>query len=765
MAAPSASSVTLEAVSGKAIGGETPIGNGAVTLYATAANTSVSGGSYVGTATVLGTTTTAVGTGMFSFNPSSYVCPANAQVYVTISGGDTGGGANGNELLGAMLGPCGSLTPFVVVNEVTTVAMAYSMSSFTSLSGSTVNITAPSANSSVAATNSVTANTVSAASGLAHAYANYTNLVNSAQGFAYAVPPSNSGAIAPQTVINTIANAMQSCVNSTGGIASDTSTNCGKFFSYTPSVSGSSPSNTFQAALNIARNPYVSSTNVSNLYGMGGGVGAAFSPALSAAPNDWTLAIQYPVPANPLSGTKAFPFTLALDADDNVFVTSPENDPWAPTATAKSTTNSISACLYGWASNGTFRPTITPYTGTGGTPGAAGSGTAGSSNWFCTSSAAATAQNDYLLTNIAIDNTGAVWMHNYGAGATGSAGTRPSTALDFVVNASNTGSFIANYIPPVQAAATQDFQNIGLAIDKYNNVFFNALTATSAVPNIIAFSAGAGGTISTGTALTIGSTTTAPTFASSGRGLAFDSLGDFFGASFGGSSGTLGSLSLGGTAFFMPITGTQAAGSAPYNCITATNTACSIADVYKTIVGGASSSGGTTNNAPYGVAIDSSNNSWLTAGGTPGQTEGAGIVNGIFECTSVNYATTKATCNTITSAVTAPKFLEVDGNNTVWVADTTGILAWSTTAPTPAFISPSGGFKPCIVQTSTTTCTYPDFNVSIKGIAVDSTGSVWFTTPDLTTTSTNANSLIQIIGSATAAWPLLATQKPGTMPQ
>jgi hypothetical protein len=48
---------------------------------------------------------------------------------------------------------------------------------------------------------------------------------------------------------------------------------------------------------------------------------------------------------------------------------------------------------------------------------------------------------------------------------------------------------------------------------------------------------------------------------------------------------------------------------------------------------------------------------------------------------------------------------------------------------------------------------------------VDSTGSVWWTNPDLTTTTPNANMLIQMIGTGTPTWPLLATQKPGTMPQ
>jgi hypothetical protein len=611
------------------------------------------------------------------------------------------------------------------------------------------------------------------ASGLLHAYQNAINLANMTTGTANTIPPSNpsilpgnsGAAVAPAAVVNTLANILQACVNSIGGTEGDGSI-CGNLFLNTPGLTGGFATTTLGAALNLAKNPAAS---VSALFALAPGTGAPpFLPALGSAPQDWTLAIAYPVPPNPVGGI-GFPFTLALDADDNVYVTSPENDPWAPTSTAKSTTNSLSACLFGWTSNGSFRPTITAYTGTGdilgvgGAGSTVGTGTPGTSTWFCSGQQLGDSQNDYLLSNIAADNVGNIWTHNYGTGGSSTPTVTPT--LDFVVNLSNAGQYVAQYIPPVQSGNTNNgfpFQSVGLIVDKFNNVWFNQLSSTGSVPNIIAFAAGASNTASIGAPLTIGSVATGPTFASAGRGLAFDSVGNFFGASFGGSSGTSGSLSLGGTFLLLPLNGVQS-NAANY----------ATGSLFKKSVLGGGTSGATTNNAPYGVAIDSSNNLWVTAGGA-GQTISTGMV-GLAKCSpnagapflsSTTSSTTTCSTTSVASNFTSPKFLEADGNNVLWVADITGIEAYASALGTPALISETGGFKPCIPGSgNTSTCTYPDFNTNIKGISVDSTGSVWFTTPDLTTTTANANMLIQMIGSATPTWPLLAVQKPGQMPQ
>lgn len=737
--------VSGQLVTGRAMGGEAPITSASVTLYASAVNSSISGGTYIGTAQSLQTVTSNATTGTFSF--SGYTCPSNTILYVVAYGGSSGAGTNTNILLAAPIGQCGSLNASTDVDEITTVATAYAFSGFLSINTSgaspVVNITAPANNSSFATTNSLstgTSGSVTTASGLLHAYENAVNLANMTSGTANTAPVTNSSASVPAALINTIANALEACTNAVSPIT----TNCNALFAATPSASGVAPTNTLQAALNLARNPYPGSTASAALFTLGSAQ-SAFQPTLSSAPADWTVAISYPVPPNPVSGI-GFPWTAALDADDNVFVTSPENDIYIPTSSAKLTQTSISACLFGWTSDGLLRPTITAYSGTIGSPGTAGTGTPGTSTWFCSGKQAATTQTDYLLTQIAADAYGSIWMAN-----DGNTGTTPT---NLIVETSNSGAFVNQYATPTLSSASAAFTPIGLGVDKFNNVWFNVLSSTGGAANIGAFESGTtatnGTASSTGTslAITAGGAASGATFAAAGRSFAFDSNQNFIGASYGGSSGSAGSLSLGGTIFYMPIS--------------TNNTPGTYTAVFKKALGGASTSSGTTNNGPFGTAVDSSNNDWMTTAGAPGQTSSFPL--GLFKSVpSGGPPYTTATPTQVTGTTfTSPKFLEVDGGSVVWVADSTGIMAYASALGTPAYLNESGGFTPCVP--SGTSCTYPDFS-STKGIAIDSTGSLWFTTPDLTTSTANSNRLFQIIGSAAPTWPLLATGKPGVMPQ
>jgi hypothetical protein len=741
---------------GRAMGGELPIIGATITMYSSAVNSSIASGAYVGTSAVLGTTTSD-SHGNFGFTGVTG-CSTSQIVFITSAGGNNGAGTNANILNVAVLGfptdtSCDGLPSFTVVNEVTTVATAYAFSSFLSISGSAVNITAPANNDSLATTNSVSGGTVTTASGLLHAYQNANNLANSTTGGANSAPPTNSSAIAPAAVVNTLANILQYCVNSTGGVEGD-STPCGNLFLYTPSQAGVFPTTTLQAAMYLARNP---ASNVSALFGLAPGTGAApFLPLLGAAPKDWTLAIAYPVPPNPVSGV-GFPFSLTLDADDNVYVTSPENDPWLATSVATSTTNSTSACLFGWKSNGAFRPTITPYSGTPGTPGTVGTGTPGTSNWFCSGQQAATTQADYLLSGLAADNAGNVWVSNYGTYNV----ITPSSSQNSIVSLSNTGQFVNQYLPQVTGAQSQ-FQTVGVIVDKLNNVWLSELSSSGTKANVVGLAAGGGNTSSVGATLTIGSVAAGPNSSPAPRGIAFDSGGNFFAASYGGSTGLAPALSLGGRGYVLTLNGAQS---------NAANYGTGANAPFETAVVGGSATSGAGNDGPYGVAVDSSSNVWFTAAGAPGQTITSGAA-GLAKCapnagapfTTASKAS-NTTCTTISgNTFTSPKFLEADGNKVLWIADSTGIVAYA--SGKPGFISENGGFLPCIPGNgSVATCTYPDNNSSTKGIAVDSTGSVWWTTPDLVTTNANANMLIQMIGTGTPTWPLLAVQSPGNMPQ
>lgn len=111
--------------------------------------------------------------------------------------------------------------------------------------------------------------------------------------------------------INTIADILAYCVNSTGGISGDGSA-CGNLFANTtPSplpTGGAAPQDTIQAAWYMAQNPIL---NVSTLYGY-----ASSNPpfvGLTSAPTDWTVAVNFAPTASATYGVAA-PHGIAIDA-------------------------------------------------------------------------------------------------------------------------------------------------------------------------------------------------------------------------------------------------------------------------------------------------------------------------------------------------------------------------------------------------------------------------------------------------------------------
>ncbi|MDE0854086.1 MAG: hypothetical protein OSA97_06650, partial [Nevskia sp.] len=247
---------------GKTMGGQQPIKNATVTLYAAG-----SGGYGQGSALTPTATTDANGAWNISF-----ACPAaGTQIYVVVSGGDAGGGTNSAIALSALLGHCGDssnpLPTNAVIDEVTTVAAVYALNPFLSADG-----TQPGTSSGNA-------------TGLANAVGTLANLVDLPSGSAVSVSggtlPSGASGTSPASALNTLADILAACVNSSGASSSQ----CSTLFSN--ALSGSTaPTTTLQAALNIARNP---GANVANLYALSSTT-SPFQPILTAAPGDFTLA-------------------------------------------------------------------------------------------------------------------------------------------------------------------------------------------------------------------------------------------------------------------------------------------------------------------------------------------------------------------------------------------------------------------------------------------------------------------------------------------
>jgi hypothetical protein len=276
---------------------------------------------------VLGSTTTN-SSGNFTITGAS-TCPTGQQAYIVAAGGHTGSNsANSAALLMAALGPCSGISSSttVFINEATTIAAAYALSGFMTVSGTTVQISAPANNNAATAactTSGSSPNKITtgcSASGLAHAFLNAANLVNSSTGAVYSVSPSNATAEVPQALINTLANTVEACINSAGS----TSTACKTLMTNTTPTqlaSPTAPTNTMQALLYLAQYPSAANGCASAPCANGAGSGpptlgttagstvpsaattalynlansnAYYQPALTTAPLDFTIAIAYP---------------------------------------------------------------------------------------------------------------------------------------------------------------------------------------------------------------------------------------------------------------------------------------------------------------------------------------------------------------------------------------------------------------------------------------------------------------------------------------
>lgn len=277
------------ALHGKVRGGQQPVSGASIALYAAGAS-----GPGAGAVNLLaGTAITTDDSGEFNIT-GDYTCPtASTQVYLVASGGDPGlaqGESNPALMMMVALGNCGDLsaTTSVVINEVTTAAAAWALAQFLSTGGV---VGASSTN----------------AAGLANAFLVAQNLADAASGTASgaALP---AGAVTEPAKINTLANVLSGCVNSDGGAA------CEPLFTAASSASGA-PSNTLDAARNVVQNP---GANVAAVFNASPAQGP-FQPALTAAPNDWTISITYGGCVSGCGGLN-YPTALAIDSLGNALV-------------------------------------------------------------------------------------------------------------------------------------------------------------------------------------------------------------------------------------------------------------------------------------------------------------------------------------------------------------------------------------------------------------------------------------------------------------
>jgi hypothetical protein len=339
-------------LAGSVHGGQQPIVGAHVYLFA--ANTTGYGqpslpllnASVTGLSDSIGAYVTTDPQGGFTIT-GDYSCTPNTQVYLYTLGGNPGAGVNSGAGLLAALGNCPSsgsflaTVPFISVNEVTTVAAAYAMAGFATDS-----------------THVSSSGTPLAQTGIANAFANAANLAAISTGVAVTITPAGNGTV-PNTTINSLANILAACVNSNG----PASTPCSTLFSNSLSggTSGTAPSDTATAIINIAHNP---GANIAALFTLSTAT-SPFAPALAAMPNDLSLVLRYTFP----NITSQSFLTIAIDGTGNA---------WIP----NDATNSV----FELSSNGTL---ISPSTGYG-------------------------VGQLLVPTSIAVDGSGNAWIANFG---------------------------------------------------------------------------------------------------------------------------------------------------------------------------------------------------------------------------------------------------------------------------------------------------------------------------------------------------------------
>ncbi len=321
---------TANTLTGVVHGGQSPIVGATVSLYeAGPAGTPPS-------APLLTTTTDSNGNYSFSNVADSCTSPSSsALLYVVASGGNPGAGVNSAINLMAALGPCSDLPSYAVINELTTVAAVYALNGFAykntapPSSPGTLNGCVDCTPSSPSDMTELNGN----APGITNAFNTAALLADVATGdpatwlptasqCSGASPPVNCGAVEK---LATLATSLAACVNS----ASSSSAQCNLLFcvatpgtnaAYSPVEEGYvcaldgatiAVSDTLAATLSIARNPGLVSVNgiydVSTQY-------TQFTPVLSAAPNDWTISLNF------TGGGLDGPFGIAIDGSGDVWV-------------------------------------------------------------------------------------------------------------------------------------------------------------------------------------------------------------------------------------------------------------------------------------------------------------------------------------------------------------------------------------------------------------------------------------------------------------
>jgi hypothetical protein len=220
----------------------------------------------------------------------------------------------------AVLGDCpggtnefASTLTFVYIDEVSTTAAAYALNAFGSgfyaIGAPTTNI----AGIERAATNAGQLFNV-----------NLDNAAGAGMALSTTSYVGGGNGVVPQSTLNTLGNILSACVDSvnTSTTASSICTSLFSTATSTGDTNGTKPTDISSAAFNIAAYPAgtgsQSGTLPSTLFALQGDSAAPFEPSLTAAPNDFGIAITYPASLN-AHVTSAE--SIAIDGNGQIWTT------------------------------------------------------------------------------------------------------------------------------------------------------------------------------------------------------------------------------------------------------------------------------------------------------------------------------------------------------------------------------------------------------------------------------------------------------------
>jgi sugar lactone lactonase YvrE len=252
--------------------------------------------------TTSGVTVSCPSGGCFTIT-GDYACTSGQKVYLYALYGDSGSGTNLSSGLLAALGNCPSGGTFssslnVVVNEVSTIATAYALAGF-----------------ATDALHVSSSGTTLAKKGIGNAIVNASILESISTGTALTLTPSGLASV-PQETIDTLANILAACVNSSGTVTGPTNpTACYTLFTHALSggTTGTQPTDTATAAINMAHNP---GANITALYALSTAT-PPFAPALTTQPNDFTVWVNSSPSSNSLVGD---PVSVAIDGSGDAWI-------------------------------------------------------------------------------------------------------------------------------------------------------------------------------------------------------------------------------------------------------------------------------------------------------------------------------------------------------------------------------------------------------------------------------------------------------------